>query len=1620
MKFIIACLFSLFPILGISQNKQSATDMLWESIFTEKQVRSPYLPAAFDTAYEYDDSKVFSKALADLQEKARKRQAGLESLWKNTSDDSSAKYQLLQYIFEEKPQSFLDQHFKGFSDELKYETARLLISECNFNKGLKILLDLNKNLEAKSPLKLKVLSFLKEYSFYESKLNEHTSLTFHDLKEFKNSKKEELEMPPVIQPETEIKHWKLTHSDENQDLPNPVTFLESEKSENTLYLFQGDYGAYLLEENAGKFWLPKQNQQITLHSLYKGEVTFQLFEVNDSEVFESLEQEDFKKMKAVKEWHDKSSSAKDNHSGKFTETKVQLPPLEEGMYILTAKIKFCPFILLKRIAVSKNIIYANKNPSSLDLIVLNRTTLKPLVNESIKISDKDETTSLIKKTDDNGQISVDDIFKVNKLYISSVNHPILLRTYVENYQHRLNTIAAVWTSAPLYKPGELVQFRGNLRKTGLEHSLNPDEQTVQVEVLDKEKKTVWSGSMVLSKLGSFHAEFKLSTAAKTGKYTFKIARHDLKGFEVKAYRLPRFKFELKNTASFHEYDTNYENTITLRHMNGTPIAGEKIKVSINDHTNKIDLPYTTDKNGQVSVDIDKKLLAKNRINIISYEFRSPDGHINSEKHEISYFENPLMLSLHAEHFLNETIYSTRLIFNAIDFVKAEHIRYKLLDAEGKTIKTVDSFDGEIIIDKSLEVKTFECSATYKGYSVTVREEHRHEIKPINKILSIRCKKTANNLETVNLNINWNPKSKSSIKAYLFGQNLKTSFRKVITLQAGINSIPVKIDRKWGPNIFFNIYAFTPESDKSYLEDSCSVKIITDDKIKVSVATDKKVYKPGEECLVTLSCSDMEGRPLPYSEISLSVLNESLFLNGSAKPLAPVFNQYSIADMHNNSFGGTHSYHLTKKWHLGAVLTEAEIFNSLFFRTYSCYCSSLAGKRNFFGGIVTHNKPRIKFNEIAVWKPLLICDEEGKVSVSFKLPDTVTNWIFDVKAVSPNGFAAEKIESAVTDLKIETDFILPRIVRAGDKIGMPIQIINRSEKTAAVFSTQIRHEGKFLRLVKEKHIKLEGNSVTGKFLFTEIPLKGQLEYKSSIQAHGESDSVVRNLPISPGGYLNTDYRYIGKNKEENFLLPSDGIFPHTIKVEAQLESSLQTKVLNAMKTLKNYRYGCAEQTISRFTPLIVVNESLKKIGAKNPYESEMPKIISEGLARLYRFQHPDGGWLWYEHGESSYRVSTLVLEGLLEAYDQGIRVDEDTIHRGADYVLTQFINNLNATDKDSTIGSGDRTGYHALTALSRYAYLFSKEELKKEIEKRIEGLNKDAKHGLESLNICKTLLYLKKEKDALKLFKEIIAKPQSFKNREDVVLAGTKLELAAVLTPEKNFDEYISSLMNQRKNGWWYDTRATHLVVRGLSKHIDSQKDIYAVDVYLNSKQIGQLNSKTLKLNLQGSHLKGAKLTFKNYTGNLYNAFVHVESFGIKKLLYKNPHAIVTGTFRELNSQAPLNSQKSLLLDRNKYYTYEIHFKTQTDLKYSRLTIPRPAGIEILDKPKLKEGIVSFEEYDDSFNFFIEKLPAGTHSLTLNFRADLPGEIFAPLPELDSMYGDPLKVNSYAPEKWIIK
>ncbi|MFN3283850.1 MAG: alpha-2-macroglobulin family protein, partial [Pseudothermotoga sp.] len=108
------------------------------------------------------------------------------------------------------------------------------------------------------------------------------------------------------------------------------------------------------------------------------------------------------------------------------------------------------------------------------------------------------------------------------------------------------------------------------------------------------------------------------------------------------------------------------------------------------------------------------------------------------------------------------------------------------------------------------------------------------------------------------------------------------------------------------------------------------------------------------------------------------------------------------------------------------------------------------------------------------------------------------------------------------------------------------------------------------------------------------------------------------------------------------------------------SSIIPLLENSIRKLVKYPYGCTEQTMSSFLPAVVAAQMGLKI-------DNLDEIVEKGLMRLYKYQHYDGGWGWWQSDESNNFMTCYVMEGLYHAIKAGFGVANSVIKAGLDYL-----------------------------------------------------------------------------------------------------------------------------------------------------------------------------------------------------------------------------------------------------------------------------------------------------------------------------------------------------------------
>ena len=303
---------------------------------------------------------------------------------------------------------------------------------------------------------------------------------------------------------------------------------------------------------------------------------------------------------------------------------------------------------------------------------------------------------------------------------------------------------------------------------------------------------------------------------------------------------------------------------------------------------------------------------------------------------------------------------------------------------------------------------------------------------------------------------------------------------------------------------------------------------------------------------------------------------------------------------------------------------------------------------------------------------ILVDESGFATVTFVLPDNVTN--FKLRAIAcsgPGRFGIAKSTLAVR-LPMVVQSALPRFVRPGDSFvaGGIGRVVEGAGGPGWV------------------RIKTEGLSITGDYdrRINWIPGKAEkLMYPISVAVpdwdetgernvrvtvsiirdiDGAGDALQVDLPVRPDRrriHLES-IRSIANGMDEP--LPELPERPRPGSTEQQVTIASEEAVLRmaaALDYLMRYPYGCTEQRISQAFPLVALKDFLEPLGlgALNPAVKER---VDKAIEYLKRTQSSSGLYGYWNGSHPYVYLTAYVAEFLVEAKEAGLSFPEHLLTR----------------------------------------------------------------------------------------------------------------------------------------------------------------------------------------------------------------------------------------------------------------------------------------------------------------------------------------------------------------------
>ncbi len=310
--------------------------------------------------------------------------------------------------------------------------------------------------------------------------------------------------------------------------------------------------------------------------------------------------------------------------------------------------------------------------------------------------------------------------------------------------------------------------------------------------------------------------------------------------------------------------------------------------------------------------------------------------------------------------------------------------------------------------------------------------------------------------------------------------------------------------------------------------------------------------------------------------------------------------------------------------------------------------------------------REDFAETLYWQPLIITDSDGRASMRFDLSDAVTTFRVGIDAHSESGRIGSFSGKITSRLPFQLEPKLPLEVTAGDRIDLPIGIINSTKENVGVELAVDTDSSLVIAGDANRSVTLPASQRSRELVSMSVPA-GTAEQDASITVRGVgqnvTDSVRRTLHISPSGYP-ASQSISGRVTERETVqlsLPKD-IVDGSLAVTVRAYPSPIADVMSGIESILREPHGCFEQTSATNYPNAMALLYMQESQTQNPDITQRAMgMLDRGYAKLTGFECQQRGYEWFGSDPGHEALSAF---GLMQFSDMAkvMVVNEEMMSR----------------------------------------------------------------------------------------------------------------------------------------------------------------------------------------------------------------------------------------------------------------------------------------------------------------------------------------------------------------------
>ena len=482
---------------------------------------------------------------------------------------------------------------------------------------------------------------------------------------------------------------------------------------------------------------------------------------------------------------------------------------------------------------------------------------------------------------------------------------------------------------------------------------------------------------------------------------------------------------------------------------------------------------------------------------------------------------------------------------------------------------------------------------------------------------------------------------------------KIKTREVRKLATNSERLRIPITDASVPDVFVSVVMYWPPTSGDpiprYKVGYVELPVSTSTRVlKVSVKPDRDQAKPGDTVRYDIKVTDKAGNGV-RSEVSLAVVDKAvLSLQDERGPdgLRAFWFERGLSVTTGSSMAVS-----VDRWN--DVIAEA-------------------ARQGKGGSGLVGQQLRQDFRNTAYWSAQVVTKADGTASVDVKMPDNLTTWRMQARAISGDTMVGEGTNELLSTQPLLLRPALPRALRVGDAVDLRALVRNATKSDAAV-SVTLKAEGVTVTGALSRNVTIHPSES----VIVSWPAKVEAEgtAKLTFTATGPadlSDAVEQTLPVlidmtpettATGGIVTKD------GQLEAVYLPNFADTKHG-SLSVSVQSALTGAMNDELKWLDPTPYEGTEYGASRLIATLAVRRAEKSAGLSINRDARIASDVAGMIGR----QRPDGGWPWCDHPtcQTDPNVTGWVLIALGEAQRDGISVDSGVIRSATSYVVS-FVN-----------------------------------------------------------------------------------------------------------------------------------------------------------------------------------------------------------------------------------------------------------------------------------------------------------------------------------------------------------